>query len=70
MTTAENPARRVVVKGMACDHCRGIVAERLRKYPGVTAVHGAGRDAFDVAGGPLPDTLAADLAELGFTLVE
>lgn len=70
MTTAENPVRRVVVKGMACDHCRGIVAERLRKYPGVTAVHGAGRDAFDVAGGPLPDTLAADLAELGFTLVE
>ena len=70
MTTAENSARRVVVKGMACDHCRGIVAERLRKYPGVTAVHGAGRDAFDVAGGPLPDTLAADLAELGFTLVE
>ncbi|MGN0885564.1 MAG: permease [Candidatus Spyradenecus sp.] len=70
MTTAENPARRVVVKGMACDHCRGIVAERLRKYPGVTAVHGAGRDAFDVEGGPLPETLAADLAELGFTLVE
>lgn len=70
MTTAETPTRRVVVKGMACDHCRGIVAERLRKYPGVTAVHGAGRDAFEVAGGPLPDTLANDLAELGFTLVE
>lgn len=70
MTTAETSTRRVVVKGMACDHCRGIVADHLRKYPGVTAVHGAGRDAFEVAGGPLPDTLANDLAELGFTLVE
>lgn len=68
--TAPTTGRRVVVKGMACDHCRGVVADRLRKYPGVTAVRSAGRDAFDVEGAPLPETLAADLAELGFTLVE
>lgn len=70
MSTPTDSVRRVVVKGMACDHCRGLVAERLRKYPGVTAVRGAGSDAFDVEGAPLPETLAADLAELGFTLVE
>lgn len=70
MKTAPTTGRRVVVKGMACDHCRGVVADRLRKYPGVTAVRSAGRDAFDVEGAPLPETLAADLAELGFTLVE
>ena len=68
--TAPTTGRRVVVKGMACDHCRGVVADRLRKYPGVTAVRSAGRDAFDVEGAPLPETLAADLAALGFTLVE
>lgn len=68
--TAPTTGRRVVVKGMACDHCRGVVAERLRKYPGVTAVRSAGRDAFDVEGAPLPESLAADLATLGFTLVE
>ena len=68
--TAPTTGRRVVVKGMACDHCRGVVAERLRKYPGVTAVRSAGRDAFDVEGAPLPESLAADLANLGFTLVE
>ena len=70
MKTAPTTGRRVVVKGMACDHCRGVVADRLRKYPGVTAVRSAGRDAFDVEGAPLPETLAADLAALGFTLVE
>ena len=61
-------ARRVVVKGMMCDHCRGAVRRLLATYPGVTAVTQAGPDAFDVEGGPLPDTLARDIADLGYTL--
>lgn len=61
-------ARRVVVKGMMCDHCRGAVRRLLAAYPGVTAVTQAGPDAFDVEGGPLPDTLARDIADLGYTL--
>lgn len=61
-------ARRVVVRGMRCDHCRGAVRDLLAAYPGVTAVRQAGPDAFDVEGGPLPGTLARDIAALGYTL--
>ena len=63
-----NSTRRVTVKGMMCDHCRGAVRKLLAGYPGVTEVTQAGPDAFDVVG-PLPDTLAADIEDLGYTLV-
>lgn len=60
--------RRLTVKGMHCDCCRKSVAERLRRYPGVTAVTPLPPDGFLVSGGPLPESLAEDLAALGFTL--
>ena len=59
--------RRVTVQGMMCDHCRGAVRRLLEGYPGVAKVEQAGPDAFDVTG-PLPDSLAADIADLGYTL--
>ncbi len=58
----------VTVKGMMCDHCRAAVRRLLEGYPGVTRVEQAGPDAFAVEGGPLPGTLAQDLAELGYGL--
>lgn len=68
---AKSPtARRVTVRGMACDHCRGAVARLLAAYPGVTKVSQASPEAFDVEGGPLPDTLGRDIAGLGYTLFE
>lgn len=63
-------ARRVTVRGMTCDHCRGSVARLLAAYPGVTKVSQASPEAFDVEGGPLPDSLGADIAGLGYTLFE
>ena len=59
--------RRVTVQGMTCDHCRGAVRRLLEGYPGVAKVEQAGPDAFDVTG-PLPESLAADIADLGYTL--
>lgn len=61
-------ATRVTVKGMSCDHCRGVVIDLLRKYPGVTKVTQASPVAFDVVG-VLPDTLAQDIASLGYEWV-
>ncbi len=61
-------AQRVVVKGMMCDHCRGSVMKLLKRYPEVTSVTQAAPDAFLVEG-PLPETLAKDIEELGFELV-
>ncbi len=58
----------VTVKGMMCDHCRGAVRRLLEGCPGVTRVEQAGPDAFTVEGGPLPGSLARDLAELGYEL--
>ena len=68
---AKSPtARRVTVRGMTCDHCRGAVRRLLSAYPGVTGVSQASPEAFDVEGGPLPDTLGQDIAGLGYTLFE
>ncbi len=63
-------ARRVTVRGMTCDHCRASVRRLLEGYPGVTRVSQASPEAFDVEGGPLPASLAGDLADLGFGLSE
>lgn len=62
--------RRVTVNGMRCDHCRASVRRLLEGYPGVTAVEQVAPDAFEVAGAPLPETLAKDIADLGFELAE
>lgn len=59
----------VKVAGMKCDHCRTAVEARLRSYPGVTSVERIAPDTFWVVG-PLPDTLAADIEALGFTLAD
>ena len=63
-----NTTRPVTVKGMMCDHCRRAVRKLLAGYPCVTEVTQAGPDAFDVLG-PLPDTLADDIEDPGYTLV-
>ena len=61
--------RRLTVRGMHCDHCRGSVRALLERYPGVEKVVQASPEAFDVTG-DLPETVAADIADLGFELVE
>lgn len=61
--------RRITVKGMRCDHCRGAVRKLLEGYPSVTQVIPTGDDTFDVRG-ELPPTLAADIKELGFELID
>ncbi len=60
-------AKRVVVRGMACDHCRGAVTKLLQGYPGVERVTPDGADAFCVEG-ELPESLAKDIEGLGFAL--
>ena len=59
----------VTVKGMRCEHCRGLVRRTLQNYPSVTSVEPKGEDSFEVVG-TLPETLAADLQALGFELAE
>lgn len=61
-------AQMVKVKGMMCDHCRGQVERLLCGYAGVTAVRRVSPDTFAVEG-VLPETLAQDLAALGFEWV-
>lgn len=61
--------RYVVVEGLRCDHCRAAVTSLLSGYPGVTRAVNVAPDTFE-AEGLLPETLAADIAELGFTLKE
>ena len=60
-------AKRVVVRGMACDHCRATVTKLLQGYPGVASVTPEGEDAFRVEG-ELPESLGKDIEALGFAL--
>ncbi len=68
-TNASPAAQRITVNGMACDHCRATVRKRLAAYPGVTEVTQSSPTTFDVVG-TLPETLAQDLADLGFELAQ
>ncbi len=61
-------AKRVVIKGMMCDHCRGAAMKLLKRYPTVTEVVQVAPDAFSVKG-ELPESLAKDIEDLGFELV-
>ena len=61
------PIRTVTVKGMRCDHCRGAVLNLLKSYPDVTEVTRVDNETFHVKG-VLPETLAADIQQLGFKL--
>lgn len=71
MTATPPPpqATRITIKGMMCDHCRGAAKKLLLNYPSVTAVEQAAPDAFFVTG-ELPETLAKDIEDLGFELVQ
>lgn len=62
-------SHRVVVKKMRCDHCRGAVQKLLSSYPTVSEVSRIDNETFLVKGA-LPDTLAADIQQLGFELAE
>lgn len=59
----------VTIKGMTCDHCRGAAQRLLASYPSVTSVEQASPESFIVQG-TLPESLAKDIKDLGFTLVE
>lgn len=65
---SQDGVQMVKVKGMKCDHCRGIVEKLLLGYAGVTAVRRVLPDTFAVEG-VLPETLAQDIAALGFEWV-
>jgi uncharacterized membrane protein YraQ (UPF0718 family) len=65
---AEN-SHRIVVKKMRCDHCRGAVQRLLSAYPTVSEVTRIDNETFLVKG-DIPDTLAADIQQLGFELAE
>ena len=69
--TADVPAvpivKRITVGGMRCDHCRNSVRRLLEGYEGVTQVEVIPPTDFAVTGS-LPDTLKADIAQLGFEL--
>ena len=67
MDQVKGNTHRVTVKGMRCDHCRGLVNRLLSDYETVTCVTPAGADSFDVVG-ELPETLGEDLRKLGFDL--
>lgn len=71
MQTIDTPhqSTRIVIKGMMCDHCRGAAKKLLLSYSTVTAVEQAAPDAFFVTG-TLPETLAKDIEDLGFELVQ
>lgn len=71
MQTIETPhqSTRITIKGMMCDHCRGAAKKLLLNYSTVTAVEQAAPDAFFVTG-TLPETLAKDIEDLGFELVQ
>lgn len=71
MTTSLSSAQtqQVTIKGMMCDHCRGLAKKCLSAYATVTAVEQISPDTFLVEGS-LPETLADDIQALGFTLVQ
>jgi hypothetical protein len=68
-TNTPTQASRIVIKGMMCDHCRNAAQKLLTSYPTVTNVERCAPDAFLVQGS-LPDTLAKDIEDLGFTLLQ
>ncbi len=67
MTTSSGQI--LTIKGMMCDHCRGAAKRLLESYPTVTSVEQVAPNAFSVQG-LLPETLAKDIEDLGFTLVD